>query len=235
MKEVPHIYNIIAVIATTCFFLPVVIIAAKKFLRHHQFTWIAGYWLLAGTVNALCISGLIANTRLLFLIERLYNLADAPFMLYVLYKTVNIDPVKKSIQKILLPFLLTAFSITIITRLNNTAESILVAAGLVIVLFYVVWIITFYVRGVKHSNLEYAMQYIYYALLFEYGVSVITFIFSYMIEDKNSVNDSFLIYYIATIVSISLASYGFIVHKEKKPAKIRRIESVGRESEIKYL
>lgn len=235
VKEAPYIYQVIGIIATISFFLPFIFLILKKLVAHRVFIWFAAYWMLAGSVNVLFMSGTLVNSRLLTVTERVFNLADAPCMLFILYKTVHIEVVRNSIKKMLPAFLCASLLVTVFTQLQDYAETLMVGLGLVIILLYIVWIITHYVKGIKYYNTEYTLQFIYYALLFEYGISVVTFIFSYMIPEKSNVHDSFFIYHISVIISISLASYGLLRHKENIAENKKEAVKKEREAEIKFL
>lgn len=180
-----------------------------------MFLWFAVYWLLAGVVNLLYYSDTFTSSPIMVVTGRLYNLADAPFMLFILYKTSHIESIKNSIKKMLPAFLWAALLITIITRLQDYAETLMVGMGLGIILMYIIWIIIHYIRGIRHENAAYSMQFIYYALLFEYGVSVVTFIYNYILPEQSALQDSFLIYNLSTIIAVSVASYGLVNYKEK--------------------
>ena len=203
-------------------------------VTHRVFIWFSVYWMLAGSVNVLFISGAFENSMLLTVTERVFNLADAPFMLFILYKTVHIGVIRNSIKKMLPAFLCASLLVTFFTQLQDYAEALMVGLGLIVILLYIIWIITHYIKGIKYYNTEHTLQFIYYALLFEYGISVVTFIFSYMIPDKSNVHDSFFIYYISIIISISLASYGLLLHKENVKKK-KEAAKKEREAEIRFL
>ena len=235
MKDAPYIYQLVATITTFSFFLPFVILIIKRLGAHRVFIWFAAYWMLAGSVNLLFMSETFTNSRLMTVTERVFNLADAPFMLFVLYKTVHIDVIKNSIKKMLPAFLCASLLVTLITQLQDYAETMMVGMGLAVILLYIVWIITHYIKGIKYYDTEYTLQFIYYALLFEYGISVVTFIFSYIIPDKSNLHDSFFIYHISIIISISLASYGLLIHKENIEEKKRSVKKKEREAEIRFL
>jgi hypothetical protein len=83
--------------------------------------------------------------------------------------------------------------------------------------------------------MAYTLQFIYYALLFEYGISVVTFIFSYMIPDQRDLQDSFLIYHLSIIVSVAVATYGLLTHKKNREEKKMKEQKKEREAEIKFL
>ena len=235
MKYSFAIYQLATIAAAIAFFVPLGIIISKKMLRNNLIVWFAAYWGWSGIINFIFVSNIIQNNQIIYSIERVFNLADAPLILFVLYKTTYVEAVKESLKKILVPFLLFELIYTTITRLQGVSESIIVATGVIIVLYYIIWIIVFHMNGVKHSSFQHAMQFIYYALLFEYGVSIITFVYSYIMPDKASAKDNFLIFHIGTIITIASASYGILIYKEKLPEKKKKRRIVEREAEIRFL
>ncbi|HTN07396.1 hypothetical protein [Agriterribacter sp.] len=235
MKDAPYIYQIIAAIAAASFFIPFFVLIVKRLVKYQAFVWFAVYWVLAGAVNLLFMSETFTNSNLMIVTERVFNLADAPFMLFILYKTVKVETIRRSIKKMLPAFLCAVLLLTVITRLQDFAETLMVGGGLIIILMYIIWIIIHYINGIKHYNTEYTLQFIYFALLFEYGISVITFIFSYIVPDRSDVHDSFLIYYISIIISVSLASYGLLIHKKKPEGQKSKPQRKEREAEIRFL
>ena len=119
----------------------------------------------------------------------------------------------------MLPFFIIETVTIAISGFENMVESILVFAGVLIALYYIGWIILLHMKGTHYSNYQHAMQFIYYALFFEYGVSTINFIYSYILPDKVSEADNFLIFYMASCITILIALYGILVYKEKIPPK----------------
>ncbi len=236
MKNAPYIYQIIAAIAAVSFFIPFFVLMVKRLVKYQAFVWFAVYWMLSGTVNLLFMSEAFTGSRLMIVTERVFNLADAPFMLFILYKTVQVETIQESIKKMLPAFLCAVLLLTLITRLQPFAEILMVGGGLVIILMYIIWIIVHYIKGIKHNNTAYTLQFIYYALLFEYGISVVTFIFSYIIPDQSDLQDSFLIYHLSVIISVLVASYGLFMHKESLEENNKiKAEKKEREAEIKFL
>lgn len=235
MKDAPSAYHVIAIIAAVSFFAPFFIVLVRKLLPYRPFVWFAGYWVLAGTVNLLFMSASFAGSRFMTVTERVFNLADAPIMLFILYKTVHIEAIRKSIRKMLPAFLSTALLVTAITHLGGFAETLLVGAGLITILMYIIWIVVHYSKGIRHYDTAYTLQFIYYALLFEYGISVVTFIFSYMIPDQSNLQDSFLIYHLSIIISVAMASYGLLTHKKSREERKMKTQEKEREAEIKFL
>jgi hypothetical protein len=86
-------------------------------------------------------------------------------------------------------------------------------AGIAMVLFIVMQEIVRYMQNIEHSNRQNSKIFVYAAVLFEYATFIVIYIFDYFIETSNR-QDSFLIYYISTIVAIFIASCGFLMFKK---------------------
>lgn len=235
VEKLYFIYQAISLIAGICFFVPFITLLLKRLQRIPEFCWFTIYWLLAGLVNLLFYFKSISSNPLGEVVERVYNLADAPIMLFILYKTVNTESVWRSIRKVLPVYLCAALIITFSTRLPENAETVLVGIGLGIILLYLIWVLVFYNNKVNYNPVAYTQRIIFFALLFEYGISIITFIFSYIIPERSNIYDSFLIFHLSIIFSTSLAAYGLIRYRKNQKRKPK--EPVIRiwESEIKYL
>lgn len=237
LNSVPLTYKIVAILAATAFFLPLLLVLLRRMGSYRPFVWLTAYWAVSGIVNLILVGEKIAGSNVTVVIERVYNLAGAPLMLLILYKSVQIEKIQNSIKKVLPAFLCAVLAVTLITRLQYYAEVLMVGAGLVIVLIYILWVIAHYLKGIKLHNEDQALQFIYYALLFEYGISVITFVFNYIIPHHRDIADSFLIYHLSIIVSTLIASYGLLSYrprsaKQKAGQKKRIME---REAEIRFL
>lgn len=237
LNNLPYTYQLIAFLAAISFFSPLFIVFVRKLGKYPAFVWLTLYWALAGAINLLFMIESFAISRLGSVVERVYNLADAPIMLFVLYKAVQIEKVQDSIKKMLPAFLCAVLLLTVFTGLQRYAEIVMVGCGLLIILIYIIWIIVHYISGVKLSGLEQAQQFIYYALLFEYGVSVITFVFNYLVPEQRNVQDSFLIYHVSVIISVAVASYGLIRYRLKSNHQKTALKPYKkeREAEITFL
>jgi len=211
------------------------VLVLKRLHRIQAFSWFTYYWLLAGLVNLFHYLSPFSESFVNEVVERVYNLADAPIMLFILYKSLNTDSITKSIQKILSIFLGAALIITFFTRLPETVETVLVGVGLGIILIYLVWILVFYNNRLSYNPIMSTQRIILFALLFEYGISVITYVFSYLIPERSNIYDSFLIFHVSTIFSTLLAAYGLIRYKNNKKRNANKPVIRVWEAEIKYL
>jgi len=207
----------------------------RNLIQDRILIWFAAFWAWSGLANILFSFDFVTTNKVMLILQRVYNLFDFPILLFVLFKTTYIKEVRNSIGKIMLPFFIIETVTIAISGFENMVESILVFAGVLIALYYIGWIILLHMKGTHYSNYQHAMQFIYYALFFEYGVSTINFIYSYILPDKVSEADNFLIFYMASCITILIALYGILVYKEKIPPKQKKIKKPEREMEIRFL
>ncbi|PWT94660.1 MAG: hypothetical protein C5B52_19470 [Bacteroidetes bacterium] len=222
MKEITYtnLYKVISISTAVFFFIPTIILVIKKLWKTQEFAWFASYWFLGGIVNLIDLVGL-AETKGGFWINRAYNLFEAPFMLTVLYFTTQNKTIRKALVRVFIIFLSAELLTTFITKLHDVAETALVGVGTVTILTFILWEIVNYLKKIEHSHFEKMMQYVYAGLLFEYGISIITYIFSYISPpppDKNY-TDNYILYDISILITIILASIGFILYRTR-PIKI---------------
>lgn len=235
MKAVPLTYYIISIIAITSFFIPIILVLVKRIFSPRTIIWFALYWVFQGIINLLYIDGFPISSKFLETIQRVFNLLDAPVMMLILFLTTPVAPIKRSVEKMLPAFLTAALVLSFYTHFNAFIESLIVGVGLLIILIYVLWIILYNLRKPKVDQTTYVFQFVCYALLFEYGVSVITYIFSYLIRNTDNLPDSLLIYHLSIIISIALVTYGFLTYKRVKEYPVKPSLKKEWESEIRYL
>lgn len=235
MKEAPHIYQFIEFLAAIAFFVPLAIVASKRSLQNQFFIWFTAYWAWAGVVNIVFAANLIKHVQTLSIIERAYNLADGVFMLYILQVTLYQEKLKRYLKGMLLFYLGLALLLTLITGLTEITETLLVGASVLLIVGCLTCIVFYNLWKAKQLNSGSPQMFTYYALLFEYGVSIITFVFNYLFPEKNNIHDSFLIFHVATIVTILIASYGLLNHSDHQPLKQKSPKQREREMEIQYL
>jgi hypothetical protein len=197
--------------------------------------WFAVFWAWAGLINIIFEGDYTSAGRVILVLQRVYNLFDVPILLLILFKTTYIEEVRNSIKKVILPFFVIETAAIAIAGFESPVESILVALGVLLALYYLGWIILLHMKGIHYSNYQHAMQFIYYALFFEYGVSIINFIYSYLLPDKVSEKDNFLIFYMASCITMLIALYGILIYREKIPPGKKKAKRPEREMEIRYL
>ena len=212
MKD--QFYRIITLLATIAYFVPILIVVFKKLWKDKYFLFLGIYWLVGALINSITnIPGI--GLPALETITVIYNMIDIPFILWILWYTSSSSTLAKILRLIIVIYIVTELILVFSFGINYEAIKYIIGAGVLVVLSALVWEITLYLQQMEHNNREKSMLFIYAALLFEYGSYIIVYIFDYFIIPSDQV-DKLLIYYISTLIAIVIASFGFLLKKNKK-------------------
>ena len=225
----------LSIITSVAFFLPLIMLGIRRLMHDKLLIWFTVFWSWAGLINIIFEGDYVSSSKVMLILQRVYNLFDVPLLLLILFKTTYIEEVRNSIKKVMLPFFIIETAAIAVAGFESTVESILIALGVLLALYYLGWIILLHMKGIHYSNYQHAMQFIYYALFFEYGVSIINFIYSYLLPDKVSENDNFLIFYMASCITMVIALYGILIYRERIPPAGKKAKKPEREMEIRFL
>ena len=216
MKD--QFYRIITILASIAYFIPVVIILLKKIWKDSYFLFLGLYWLLGAVVNFVTlVPGLSLPS--IEVITVVYNMVDIPFVLWIFWYTSSSSLLAKILRSIIAIYVIIELLVVFKLGINYEAIKYVIGAGVLVVLITVVWEITLYLQRMEHNNREKSMLFIYAAFLFEYGSYAIVYIFDYFIIPSDQV-DKFLIYYISTLVAITIACLGFLIRKNNRLSTI---------------
>ncbi len=209
-------YGVIAVVAVISYFIPLLLVAIRNLWDDRFFLLFAIYWAYGGLVNVTdIIPGIPENIYIYIGIG--YNMTDIPLILIIMYYTTKSILIRRYLSTaIALAFAVQIIEIVLNKGFNYDALKYSLGLGILLVLIAVVWEIIRYLQKVNHTNKQKAKVFIYAALLFEYATFIVIYIFDYFIESENP-RDNFLIFYISSIVALSIACYGYIILKTRKP------------------
>lgn len=230
-------YTALETIAGFLYFIPVVLWLFNRKLHTKFFVFFVGYWTWCGLVNLVLSSGMLKNEVLNLWLERFFNLLDAPLMVFILYNTTEIRSVRDHLHKLVRPFIVSVGVLLAVTRLNPVTDNFVVGIGILVVLCYIIWIVYKNVSQTKTGIAASNKQFIYYALLFEYGTSLITFVFSYLLTPPTETyKDIFLIFHISIIVSMCIVMWSFLSYRGEPIAQKKMpVKRMDVNAEIKYL
>jgi hypothetical protein len=205
-------YQFISIAALVSYFIPLLIVLVKKLWDDKFFVLFAAYWTLGGVINATdFIPAIPRNINVG--IGIFYNLVDIPFILAILYYTTNSIIVRKFASfAIILSILSEVFGL-LINGFNYEALRYSLGIGVALVLIIVIWEIIRYLQKIEHSNRQNAKVFIYAAVLFEYAPFILIYIFDYFVDVTNT-KDSYLNYYISSVVALFIASCGYLLFKK---------------------
>jgi len=205
-------FHLISIAAVASYFVPILIVVMKKAWRDQFFLLFAVYWCVGGMINVFDVVPGVSK-HLLHNITIFYNMLDIPFMLGILYFTTAYNFIRKTaVAGIVLLLLVQVISI-IKGGISYDSQKYALGVGVALVLCIVAMEIIRYMQKIEHSTRQNAKMFVYAALLFEYATFIVIYIFDYILisEDRK---DSFIIYYISTLVAILIASCGFLLFRK---------------------
>lgn len=200
-------------LATVAYFLPILFVIFRKLWKDSYFLYLAIYWTAGAVVNSVTnIPGLSSSTLETIIVS--YNMIDIPFILWILWYTSFSSNLAQVLKYIIIIYIVIELILIFSLGLTYDAIKYIMGVGVLIVLASLIWEIRFYLQQLEHSNREKAMLFIYAALLFEYASYICIYIFEYFVPADPA--DTLLIYYISTIIGISIACFGFSIKKNKE-------------------
>lgn len=234
MKENFTIHNLITFIAAVSFFAPLGALLYKRLIKHPFFSWFAFYWAFSGVVNLLFLSGWVTKRADLTWLADIFNYADGMLMLFFLYQTLDIPVLRKRAGYILAGFIPLSVA-GILTFGFEAALVVILGVAIALIFLQLISIIVYYMTSTNKYHMGSSRLLLYYALLFEYGTSIFTYIFSYVFTNMDVKQDSFLIYHVSIIISTTLGCFAIAISKRKSPPKRLRTRPVEQEVEIQFL
>jgi hypothetical protein len=206
-----QLFEIVSVAAVLSYFVPLVLVLARKLWRDSFFLLFAVYWSIGGIVNGCDVIPGVSR-QVCYNIGVFYNIIDIPIILSILYYTTTSPFMKR-----MLPFATAAILCMEVIGLatmgyNFDALKYALGAGIVAVLTVVITEIIRYMQNMEQTNRQNAGMFIYAAVLFEYATFIVIYVFDYYVESYET-EDSYLIYYFSTLGAILIASCGYLLYK----------------------
>lgn len=209
----PDLYHILCIAAVIAYFIPLALVLLRGLWRDKFFLLFALYWSTGGIINSPDLIPAFPP-EIMYTVGVVYNLLDIPVVLAIFYYTGSSPAVRKFALSALAAIILIELVSVIVKGLDYDALKYTIGPGLAFVITIVTWEILRYLQKIQHSNRQTAKVFIYAALLFEYATFILIYIFDYFIPDSNR-EDSFLIYYLSSIVAIVIASSGYLLFRKK--------------------
>ena len=209
-------YHYISIAAVASYFIPLIIVLFRKAWRDQFFLLFGIYWAVGGTINLFDIIPGVPKEVIHYL-GIFYNMLDIPFILGILYSTTVYNFVKKAALTGIVVLLLVQAISLIKGGIDYESQKYALATGVGLVLCIVSMEIIRYMQKVEHSTRQNAKMFVYAALLFEYATFIVIYIFDYVLiaEDRK---DSYIIYYVSSLVAIVIASCGFLLFRKFESA-----------------
>jgi len=208
VKTVLQVVNpFISVIAIVFCFAPFLLLWLKKLNQEKAYLFIAIYWLVNGIINLPECFGQSQNAALLNQITLAYNLLDTPLVLLVFYFAAT-GTKKRILLYLLALFILFECGIVAWKGHNFDSSTIIIGVGGLLCLIFSSWGIVEYFQKIEHNSFENAMGFIYAGFIFNYGLSIVIYIFNYLNFKKETIDSNLFIYYLSVISATVLTSVG---------------------------
>jgi hypothetical protein len=212
-----HIYQIASILTIVLSLVPTLIVSVKKLWRATPFQLFALYWMLNGMINVVVLSRLFDKATLEKIIV-VYNALDVPIMACALYLSTTSVRLRKLMRTGFGAFV--AYELFCLARYGLHYEALKYAMGIGVIMLMVVivWQIVLFLRQMEYATREKALLYILGSLLFQYGMYLVVYVFDYFMEEIPDHVDKFLIYYTASIISLTIANCGLLLKGlQRKP------------------
>ncbi|RZS74371.1 hypothetical protein EV199_0218 [Pseudobacter ginsenosidimutans] len=215
-----QLYHLISVLTVVAYFLPIAIVAIRRLWKETTLLVFAAYWALSGFINITDkITGIPENVMVN--IGIIYNMLDMPLVIAIYCFTTKLSGIR-NFTRIVLPIYLLALCLNpFFQGLNYDGLKYLLGLGLILVFTIIIWDLVYHLRKLEHSSREKAQMLIDAALLFQYGTYVIIYIFDYFWVKASNETDNFIIYYISSIVALTVGSCAYLLVRRQEPAKSR--------------
>lgn len=155
------------------------------------------------------------------------NMMDAPLMLAFLVYLSPSKNLTKQIKVSIYAFILFELVVMIITKFSLNGLTIIIAPGLLLVIYFCLQLFSRYAKMVVEHNKSIGKAFISGSILFAYGCFVLLYAMFYVAK-TNQIEDTFLVYFMGTFISSLLISTGLIFEwkriKQVKELKITRKE-----------
>lgn len=214
------LYLIISNLAIIGCFIPLGYVIIKKYWKEKVYVAIALYWVMHGMSNIRTLLRLDYNYHVEDIITLINNMVDAAIMLFVFY--LAFTGLKKKILGItIIAFIVFELAITLLKGFNFDTSTIIIAIGLILVVFYSVLGTLDYLESQENNAAQHVMIFVYAAALFMNGSFVVIFVFNYL-SQKGDNDDIFLLYYISLLIGSIVTSYGLLRQAKPKPQNSTR-------------
>jgi len=205
-------YFIISNLAIAFCFVPILLVFLRRINQDKAYLSIGVYWMANGLINVPIWLGLGDNKILQNQITLLYNLLDGPLVLLIFYFS-SAGKRKRAVMYALLGLIALDLVLLGWKGHNFTSSTVIIGAGTLLALIFSTEGIAQYFRKMEHTHFENAMGFVYAALVFDYGIFIIIYIFSYVNKVKGAESDAnFFIYYLSLLLSVMLTSFGLLLH-----------------------
>lgn len=222
-----HSASAIGIIASFSLLLPVFIVIFCKLYKNISLVSILFYYLMTGLYNLADEGMLPLDNEWKRNLGIINNYLDVPLMLMVLLLFCTSKRKQIAIFISLIAFVLFEIVVGISFQFKRESLVYILGPGILLIFSYA---LLFFAQQVKLSiekNKGFGKTFVITSILFAYGCYIMIYYF-YYIQKTSYINDVFLIYYIASIVSSFLMAGGLILIY-RKARQIKEVQNTRKE------
>lgn len=202
--------SIMGLLSSIALFAPIAVIVWLRLTAYKTFPALLIYYVIIFTYNIITENYIHVDEQVVYYLGLVNNLLDAPLMMtFLLYFSPSVK-YNHRLKFLIIAFVVFEAIILTVFGLNIQAITIILGPGLILTTFLCVLV---FIRQTKIAiiNLKaLGRSMIAAALCFVYGCYGLIYVLFYLNNSPN-VEDTFLVYYWASLISASLLSAGLIV------------------------
>lgn len=225
-------FEVMGVVATSALLLPIITIISLRLAWYKSFPALLFYYIIVFSQNLVALGYFPISRQFVHNYGVLNNLLDAPLMLtFMTYfsKTVSF---RKKMKWIIPSFVVFEILVIAIVGFNNRSMVLVSGPGLLLVLYFST---RFFIHQAKitivHQKAA-GKAFIASALLFAYGGYSFIYVVYFLLKTPY-ITDTFIVYYLVSIVSSLTLSAGIIIEK-RRVRQLAELQTARKELKIVY-
>jgi hypothetical protein len=218
------VYSIMGAAASICLLLPILSIIFLRLTSHRSFPILIGYYLMTFICNILSLEYIKLSPAILDIIVYINNLLDAPVILYFLTYFNPLKEFRKKTWWIIVVFVVYEIIILLWNGLNDTSLTVIQGPGFALIICYCLQLFSHQVKLAITNHKASGKAFMISALLFSYGTFMLLYLMSNIFEIQigdngqprlDYIQDLFLIFFIATIISCVTMTWGLYIESKR--------------------
>ncbi len=218
-----NVYSIMGLISTIFIFLPVLLMLVLKMTGHRNFIALTIYYISALIYNVFTLKYINVPADVTYNYGLINNLLDAPLMLFFLSYFSTSPKVKKFIVRFIAVYILFEIVVVLLNGLNGYTMAIIIGPGLFTVMGLSIHFFLQQTKRAIRNPKANGKALLTAAAIFSYGCYIFLYLMFYVFKthieggvvNKQSVADTYLLYYIGTILSSAILSAGIIIESKR--------------------
>lgn len=225
-------FEVLGIISTSALFLPIIITLALRLAWYKSFPALLVYYIIAFSQNFLSLGFIHVGKTFVYNYGVLNNFLDAPLMLSFMTYFSKTASFRKKMKLVIPVFILFEIIVIAINGFNIQSAIIVLAPGLLIVLGLS---LLFFIHQAKITIIHQkapGKALIAASLLFAYGGYSFIYVVYFLLKTQYKV-DTYVVYYLISIVSSLLISAG-IIFERKRVKQLTELQTARKELKIIY-